>query len=81
MGALSSTNFVGQLAVTLTVAGKSYIIPSVENKPNNKVVIYLAPGRYTFSATIPLASSLRCELFNGCTVDIKAGQYTYLDWH
>jgi len=81
MGALSSTNFIGGgLDITLTIGGKSYVVPNADKKPNNQIVIYLPPGKYVFSATIPRRSALRCELFNGCTVEIKAGQYTYLDW-
>ena len=80
MGALSSTNFIGGLDVTLTVNGKTYVVPNADKKPNNKVVIFLPPGKYVFSANIPLRAHLRCELFNGCSVEIKVGQYTYLDW-
>ena len=75
MGAVVVSNYVGQYDIFFSVNGKGYTIKA----GGGRQTIFLAPGKYVFSANIPRASSLRCELFNGCTVTIKPGEYTPVD--
>ncbi|MDE3090341.1 MAG: hypothetical protein KGJ80_13245 [Chloroflexota bacterium] len=75
MGAVVVSNYVGQYDIFFSVDGKGYTVKA----NGGRQTIFLAPGKYVFSANIPRPSRLRCELFNGCTVTIKPGEYTPLD--
>lgn len=72
MGALVVVNYLGQFNIYFTINNKGYDIPG----NGGQVTIFLPPGKYPFSANIPVRSRLRCELFEGCTVTIKPGEYT-----
>ncbi len=74
MGGLIVVNFMGD-EMNYTIGGKLYKIPG-----NSQQIIYLPPGKYTFSLDTATGIKPLCNTAQGCTVEIQEGKYYTQPW-